>query len=127
MLSLTATSIINFVEGTRCTDEKRLKTDSKFEHLLEPKAGGIAFTLSAMGHLFSGMLNVTLNYPDNEEPAKDLLLGRMKRVQVKVELLEVTEAQTGDYFGDEEYKAGFQSWLNQLWQKKDKLLNQLNN
>ncbi len=86
----------------------------------------IAFTLSAMGHLFSGMLNVTLNYPDNEEPAKDMLLGKMKRIQVKVELLEVTEEQTGDYFNDEEYKAKFQSWLNELWQKKDKLLGQLN-
>ena len=120
------TTIINFVEGTRCTEQKRLKSKSQFQHLLEPKAGGIAFTLSAMGHLFSGMLNVTVNYPDNQEPAKDLLLGRMKRVQVNVELLEVTEAQTGDYFNDEAYKSQFQLWLNQLWQKKDKLLSQLN-
>lgn len=121
------TTIINFVEGTRYTESKKAKTNSKFEHLLEPRAGGIAFTLSAMGHLFSGMLNVTLNYPDNEEPAKDMLLGRMKRIQVKVELLEVTEAQKGDYFNDEEHRAKFQSWLNELWQKKDKLLGQLNN
>lgn len=121
------TTIINFVEGTRCTEAKRVKTESQFQHLLEPRAGGIAFTLSAMGHLFSGMLNVTLNYPDNEEPAKDMLLGKMKRIQVKVELLEVTEAQMGDYFNDEEYKVKFQSWLNELWQKKDKLLSQLNN
>jgi 1-acyl-sn-glycerol-3-phosphate acyltransferase len=120
------TTIINFVEGTRCTEAKQQKTQSEFSHLLEPRAGGIAFTLSAMGHLFSGMLNVTLNYPDNKEPAKDILLGKMKRVQVKVELMEVTEQQTGDYFEDEEYKSSFQTWLNDLWRKKDKLLQQLN-
>ena len=120
------TTIINFVEGTRCTEKKQAASQSEFTHLLEPRAGGIAFTLSAMGHLFSGMLNVTVNYPDNKQPAKSILLGKMKRIQVKVEVLEVTEQQTGDYFNDEEYKSEFQTWLNDLWRKKDKLLSSLN-
>ena len=120
------TTIINFVEGTRVTEQKQSAQQSRFQHLLNPKAGGIAFTLSAMGQLFSGMLNVTLNYPDNAEPAKDMLFGKMKRIQVNVELLDIEHASTQDYFNDAESKSRFQAWLNDVWLKKDKLLKQLN-
>ncbi len=120
------TTIINFVEGTRFSQQKQQQSGSKFRHLLNPKAGGIAFTLASMGHLFSGVINVSLNYPDNEKPAMDLLLGRLKRVQVEVELLEVDHNIVGDYFNDEDFKTKFQSWLNELWLKKDKILQQFN-
>ena len=80
-----------------------------------------------MGHLFSGVLNVTLNYPDNEVPAQDLLLGKLKRVQVKIEVMEVNEEIVGDYFEDDAFKVRFQNWLNVVWTEKDKLLAKLNN
>ena len=120
------TTIINFVEGTRVTPKKQMESGSPFSHLMTPKAGGIAFTLAAMGHLFSGVLNVTLNYPDNDRPTLAILLGQLQRVQVKVDLLAVDEQIVGDYFEDAEFKSGFQSWLNDLWQDKDKLLARLN-
>ena len=120
------TTIINFVEGTRVTPKKQMESGSPFSHLMTPKAGGIAFTLAAMGHLFSGVLNVTLNYPDNDRPTLAILLGQLQRVQVKVDLLAVDEQIVGDYFEDAEFKSGFQSWLNDLWQEKDKLLARLN-
>jgi len=120
------TTMINFVEGTRVTAQKQQSQPSRFTHLLNPKAGGIAFTLSAMGHLFSGVVNVTLNYPDNKEPAKDMLFGKMKRIQVNVELVEIEQDMVGDYFNDEQFKSRFQSWLNDVWLKKDALLKQLN-
>lgn len=119
------TTIINFVEGTRFTPEKQQKADAGFNNLLPPKAGGIAFTLAAMGHLFSGVINVTLNYPDNKTPTKDILFGKLQRVQVQIELLEVSEALVGDYFNDESHKSRFQQWLNDLWVEKDKLLTRL--
>ncbi len=120
------TTIINFVEGTRFTQKKQQKSGTKLSNLLPPKAGGIAFTLATMGHLFSGVLNVTLNYPDNKVPAQDMLLGKLKRVQVKIEVLEVNKDIVGDYFNDNEFKARFQNWLNELWIKKDKLITKLN-
>lgn len=121
------TTIINFVEGTRVTADKLKSTKSPFKYLLSPRAGGIAFTLSAMGHLFSGVINVTLNYPDNKNPTVDILFGRLNRVQVEIELMEVDEAVIGDYFEDVAFKERFQSWLNGVWQEKDKLLARLNN
>ena len=121
------TTIINFVEGTRITKQKLQQSSGAFAHLLSPKAGGIAFTLAAMGHLFSGVINVTLNYPDNSRPTLDILFGRLKRVQVQIELLEVNDDMVGDYFSDGDFKLRFQSWLNDLWVEKDKLLARLNN
>lgn len=120
-------TIINFVEGTRFTKEKQRQSGTDLQHLLPPRAGGIAFTLAAMGHLFSGVLNVTLNYPDNEVPAQDMLMGKLKRVQVKIEVMEVNEEIVGDYFEDDAFKVRFQNWLNVVWTEKDKLLAKLNN
>lgn len=120
------TTIINFVEGTRVSPQKQKETKSPFKYLLPPRAGGIAFTLAAMGHLFSGVLNVTLNYPDNQNATTSILFGKLKRVQVRVEVLEVNDDIVGDYFNDESFKARFQSWLNNLWLEKDKVLTKLN-
>lgn len=119
------TTIINFVEGTRFTPEKKQQADTEFEHLLPPRAGGIAFTLAAMGQLFSAVINVTLNYPDNKTPTKDILFGKLQRVQVQIELLDVSEALVGDYFNDDVHKSRFQTWLNDLWLEKDKLLTRM--
>ncbi|MFH2064289.1 MAG: acetyltransferase [Pseudomonadota bacterium] len=46
-------SIMNFAEGTRFTPQKHKQQQSPFTYLLKPKAGGIAFALSAMGGLVS--------------------------------------------------------------------------
>lgn len=121
------TTIINFVEGTRVTAQKQNQTNSPFSYLLPPRAGGIAFTIAAMGHLFSGILNVTLNYPDNKNPTMAILLGRLQRVQINVEMMAVSDDIVGDYFNDESFKVRFQNWLNDLWLEKDKLLARLNN
>ena len=60
----TPTSVINFVEGTRFSEEKARRRDSPYRHLLPPRAGGVAIALSSMGELFDAVLDVTLYYPD---------------------------------------------------------------
>lgn len=120
------TTIVNFVEGSRFTDEKRLKTHSPYKHLLAPKTAGIAITLNMLGKQFDKLLNVTLYYPDNTvTPFLDILCGRMGRVIIRVETLPITEQMRGDYFNDKIYKRQFQLWLNTIWGKKDNLLDLL--
>lgn len=114
------TTIINFVEGTRCTEQKHAQKRSPFHYLLPPKAGGIAFTLASMGEQFNAILDFTLLYPDNpQHVALDMLMGKLKRVVVQVEVLPVDQQVIGDYFNDEQFRQRFQSWLNQRWQHKD--------
>lgn len=118
------TTVINFVEGTRFTPSKKISRKSPFEYLLRPKAGGIAFTLSAMGELFSNILDITLIYPNSKSPMVDMLSGNMKHIIIDVKTLEVSDQVIGDYFNDESFKTHFQTWLNGLWQAKDKRISQ---
>lgn len=114
------TTIINFVEGTRFTEQKKAHKRSPFQYLLPPKAGGIAFTLASMGEQFNAILDFTLLYPDNpDHVALDMLMGKLKRVVVQVEVLPVDQQVIGDYFNDEQFRQRFQLWLNQRWQLKD--------
>ncbi|MDD1784008.1 acyltransferase [Enterovibrio sp. ZSDZ35] len=119
----TPTTVVNFVEGTRFTDEKQKQTRSPFNHLLAPKTGGIAYTLGAMGEQFDAIINVTVAYPENRTlPFKDLLSGRMKKVVVRVHTLPVDEKVTGDYFNDKVFKRHFHQWLTSVWEEKDREL-----
>lgn len=120
------TTVINFVEGSRFTSEKHQQRDSQYKHLLPPKAGGIAFTLAAMGELFTNVLDVTILYPGSSgKPMLDMLAGNLTKVIVHVNVMPVDEAIVGDYFENETFKAKFQVWLNGVWQTKDRLIAQL--
>ncbi|MGK9173609.1 acyltransferase [Yokenella regensburgei] len=122
------TTIVNFVEGSRFTEEKRLNTRSSFTNLLPPKAAGIAMTLSVLGSQFDKLLNVTLCYPENDaKPFYDMLSGKLTRIVIRVNVLPVQEELHGDYVGDKHFKRGFQQWLNNLWDEKDKQLSALKN
>jgi 1-acyl-sn-glycerol-3-phosphate acyltransferase len=114
------TSVINFVEGTRFTPDKAKKNQSQFSHLLRPKAGGIAFTLAAMGEQFSNLLDVTLAYPNSSgHPMRDMLGGRLTHIVIDVSVLPVSDEAIGDYFNDPNFRTKFQSWLNALWVSKN--------
>lgn len=114
------TTIINFVEGTRFTEAKKRLKNSPFRFLLPAKAGGIAFTLASMGNLFDAVLDVTLIYPDNPRHVLvAMLLGRLKRVVIQVDVLPVDAQIIGDYFRNEAFRQQFQLWLNQRWVDKD--------
>ena len=120
------TTVINFVEGNRFTPVKQKLKQSPFKNLLPPKAGGIAFTLATMGELFTSVLDITIIYPDTQgSPMMAMLSGRLKKVIVRVNVHPVTNEIVGDYFNDLTFKHGFQSWLNSVWQNKDKLISTL--
>ncbi len=118
-------SIMNFPEGTRYNERKKISQKSAFSRLLKPKAGGIAYVLSAMGNTIDSILNVTIVYYDDKPSLWKFLRGDIARVSVRVEKIEVTANLLGDYSGDESFRASFQQWLNQIWKKKDAQIGQL--
>jgi len=118
-------SIVNFVEGTRFTKQKHARQNSPFPHLLKPKAGGIAFVMQAMGEQISKVVNVTIHYPDGIPTFMDFAGGKVKQINVHVDIRPVSEELIGDYTGDSEFRVGFQSELNRLWEEKEQTLLQL--
>ncbi|KFZ36766.1 acyltransferase [Shewanella mangrovi] len=118
-------SVMNFVEGTRFRPEKHNKQNSPYQHLLRPKAGGLAFALSAMGDQIHKLVNVSIYYPNRIPTFWQYISGDLKDVYVAVELSDIDAEMRGDYMNNREFKQQFQEKLNQLWQHKDEVLRQL--
>ncbi len=118
-------SVMNFVEGTRFTKEKRKKQQSPHKNLLRPKAGGIGFTLAAMGDHLNNFLDVTIAYPGGARTFWDFLCGNVKDIRVQVRSLPITPEMLGDYFNDRQFRQTFQRWLNTLWEQKDRCIEEL--
>lgn len=118
-------TIINFLEGTRFTVEKHAQQGSSYRHLLMPKAGGLAFALSAMGGQLHQLLDVTIHYEGGIPSYWDYVRGKVKTIHVQVRQLPIPAELVGDYEGDPVFRARFQQWVNNLWQHKDETVARL--
>ena len=120
-------SIMNFIEGTRFTPAKHVRQGSPYRHLLRPKSGGIAFVLASMGNQISGIVDVTIVYPQGVGSFWDMICGRIPDIRVQVSLIPITDEIRGDYFNDRAFKRNFQKWLNTRWLEKDQQIDLLLN
>lgn len=119
-------SVMNFVEGTRFDETKKVKHQSKYTNLLNPKSGGVAFVLSAMGGQLQSMVDVTIVYHDKQFEFWDLMFGRVSDISVRIVERPIPENMAlGDYEGDPEFREQLQQWLGGIWQEKDDLITQI--
>lgn len=118
-------SVMNFVEGTRFTQEKHQRQHSPYTHLLKPKAGGIAFVLGSMGDQIHRILDVTIVYPDKVRSFWGLLCGNIREIKVRVRSISVGPELQGDYVNDGSFRTRLQQWLNNLWDEKDQQIKQI--
>lgn len=119
-------TIMTFPEATRYTKAKAKKQQTSYHHLLKPRAGSLAYTLMIMGDYLQKILNVTIVYPQKQRSFWQYVSGQMQHVIIHVEQLPITAVNPmGDYMNDREARSHFYQWLNQLWQDKDKRIDQL--
>ena len=119
----TPTSVLNFIEGTRFSEEKRVVRKSPYNNLLQPRAGGLAIALSSMGEVFTSIVDVTLVYPDHATTFWEMCCGRDVRVIVKVRERELHEwLVAGSYENDREFRKQMHSWLSEIWLEKDEII-----
>ncbi|MBA1323094.1 acyltransferase [Pseudomonas plecoglossicida] len=120
-------TVVNYLEGTRFSEAKRLEQQSPYKHLLKPKAGGVAFVLAALGEQLDALLDVTIVYPGDQAPGFWALLnGSISRVIIDIRVHELDPALwAGDYENDPVYRETVQAWVNQLWVEKDQRIEQL--
>jgi len=79
-----------------------------------------------MGEQLESIIDVTIHYPDGAPGFWDLLCGRVRRIAVAFEELQIPGEFLGrSYDQDAEYRQAFQQWINQLWERKDERLEQL--
>lgn len=113
-------SIMNFMEGTRFTEEKHAKQGSELNGLLKPKSGGVGFVLTVMGKQLHKVVDVTIYYPNKIPTFYNFLSGRVKDVYMHINIHEITSDLIGDYANDKEYKKHIHNWVSGLWQQKEK-------
>lgn len=117
------TAILNFLEGTRFTAAKHAQQDARFERLLNPKIGGLAYVLQGMGSTLTGVLDVTISYPQSRPPSFwDFLCGRCATATLQTELRPIPH-QVSDGL-DSHNKEPLADWIQDLWQTKDNELAQ---
>jgi 1-acyl-sn-glycerol-3-phosphate acyltransferase len=114
-------TVVNYLEGTRCTPAKQAQQGSPYQYLLKPKAGGVAFVLAALGEQLDAVLDVTVVYPSARIPGFwDLISGHVPKVIVDIRTLALDPALwQGDYENDAEFRQYVQGWVTGLWQEKD--------
>tara|TARA_R110000868_G_scaffold67333_2_gene199924 strand:- start:714 stop:1607 length:894 start_codon:yes stop_codon:yes gene_type:complete len=123
-------SIMNFVEGTRFSTQKNQTQNSPYEHLLNPKAGGMAFVLSAMGDKLHKLLDVTIHYPQGTPSFWQFVCGKVRHINVVIKVFSIEDLVkndifAADYFENPAQREKFQLWLSALWQQKDQDLKKL--
>jgi 1-acyl-sn-glycerol-3-phosphate acyltransferase len=120
-------TVVNFAEGTRFSEAKRLAQPSPHRHLLRPKSAGLSFTLNAMGEQFAGIIDVTIAYRPSRHPIVwSFLVGEQADLAMHIDVRPVpVELMAGDYVDDPEFRAKFQAWVNSLWTTKDARLERM--
>ena len=104
-LQETPVALLNFVEGTRFTPQKRLKQDSAFEVLLNPRSGGLKIMIEGLPE--ASILDVTLAYPSDNQSFWQCLSGNLKKIDVHIERHSIKEIDD------------LNQWLNDIWQEKE--------
>lgn len=122
-----AVTVINFVEGTRFTPEKRDAHNSPYRHLLRPKSAGVRIAIESMGEQFAGIIDLTVAYKaDPRGVLWSFLRGDQHQLVVNAELLPVPADLLATAVGDEaQARARFQNWINSRWDRKDQQLAKL--
>lgn len=116
----TPTSVINFVEGTRFSEEKRDRRESPYKHLLVPRAGGIAVALASMDEIFDKVVDVTMVYENRVPKFWDMVCGERVAVTIDVRALPIDPSLAeGDYENDRQFRRKVHRWLSDIWEDKD--------
>lgn len=123
---LTPVSVLNFLEGTRFNTEKRTSQGSPYRHLLKPKSGGATMVLESLNDRLHSVLDVTLVYHDKTPSFIEFLMGHRSKITVHIEEVPINEIKHPGPIQSE----GFNnrqtlSFLQERWQKKDALINDL--
>lgn len=115
------TSVLIFLEGTRFTAEKHSRQEARFQHLLNPKLGGLAYVAASLGDRLDALVDITLVYPDGVPSFWTFLQGRCPRVRAYVHCRAFPAALPADG-DDRQVREQLGPWIENLWAEKDALL-----
>lgn len=115
-------SLLNFSEGTRFTPAKHQKQQSPYQHLLKPRAGGLAYILNLMGDNVDAVLDITIVYHSPVTFVK-YLMGEVGPIDIDIRQKAIPDTlRNKDYHEDEQFRADIQQWVTAQWELKEKFI-----
>ena len=119
-------TIFSYAEGTRFTSEKHKAQNSKYKNLLQPKIGGMATAISAMPEIDT-LINFSVVYKSKKRGVWSFLNGEMKDVKVFIKSYKIPEnLKNRNYGSDHLYRDEFKEWIEEIWDEKDRKIDELN-
>ncbi|MDX2417655.1 MAG: acyltransferase [Xanthomonadales bacterium] len=116
-------SMMTFPEGTRFSVAKRDKQNSPYEHLLRPRYGGIGQVLYSFDEALDSLIDVTIMYPDGTPSVWHYVSGQVRKISVHIEMRAIDDDLRGtDFREDGLAKGRLKSWLNGIWEEKERLI-----
>ena len=111
------TSILNFVEGTRRTEEKFARQKGEFRYLLRPKIGGLDYVFEGMSDHLAQLVDVTIIYPEGVPTFWEFLQGKCTRVEMEVKPRPLPNSVIDPQA--EKRRTELAQWIKKLWIEKD--------
>jgi 1-acyl-sn-glycerol-3-phosphate acyltransferase len=113
ILTMRPATLVNFVEGTRVTEEKRRDRSSPYTHLLEPRVGGFSALLDALDGQSLRILDLTLKYSEPQSFWR-FLAGEIEVIEIDSAVIDPSEVP--------KIREARAAWLADRWVVKDRQL-----
>lgn len=115
------TAVLSFLEGTRFSAAKRAAQNGRFQHLLNPRIGGLGYVLNGLAEQVEQLIDATLFYPEGVPTFWEFLQGKCPAAQLIVEVHGIDPAwRSAD---PERQRASLAPFVESLWRAKDARLN----
>jgi 1-acyl-sn-glycerol-3-phosphate acyltransferase len=116
-------AILNFLEGTRFTAEKHEEQQSPYANLLRPRVGGAGFVLASLGDQLDGVIDVAIQYSEDDATIWDFVCGRIAEITVHMRELDVPpEFYSTAIVDPGPARDRFRAWIEKIWSEKDAIL-----
>lgn len=115
------TTVLNFLEGTRFTADKHARQDGRFQTLLNPKVGGLAYVLSALNDKLHYVVDVTIEYPDGVPTFWAFMKGECRTVRMLIQC-RAMPPEIVEMNALADIRRALNPWVNTIWQEKDERL-----
>jgi len=103
-------ALMNFAEGTRFDEAKRVQRGSPYRHLLSPRIGGFLTLVEAVEEGVEGLIDLTLIYPSNVS-FWTFLAGELPEIEIRAERIDRACLPTT--------RESASRWLAERWSQKD--------
>ena len=111
------TAVLSFLEGTRFSAAKRAAQNGRFQHLLNPRIGGLGYVLSGLAGQAEQLIDATLFYPEGVPTFWEFLQGKCPAAQLIVEVHGIDPAWRSADPGRQ--RASLAPFVESLWRAKD--------